>query len=146
MTINRGSLIQAATGNPPGEYVRRMAAVGFDVTVDDLTGRSRAHPLVDYRHVTMAAIRRMTPLSLPTIGRLFDHRDHTTVMHAVTKVENGRHYPAGSKRRRLWETMDNLCHEVRKQWAIDTGRSFPDPDQMDLEELAANTAPSVVFT
>lgn len=146
MTIDRGSLVGTATGNPPADYVRRMAARGFDVTVDQLTGRSREQPLVGYRQITMAAIRTLTPLSTPAIGREFGDRDHTTVLHAVERVQEGKHHPAGSKRRRMWEAMDALCHEVRKQWAIDTGRSFPDPGQMDMDELALNAQPSVVFS
>lgn len=145
MTIDRGSLVAAATGSPSADYVRRMAARGFDVTVEELRGRSRERPLVEYRQITMAAIRRLTPLSLPAIGREF-YRDHTTVIHAIERVEGGRHHPAGSKRRRLWETMDTLCHEVRKQWAIDSGGRCPPPDQMDLDTLTTEAAPSVVFS
>lgn len=145
MTIDRGFLAGKANGHPPLDYVRRLAAHGFGVRVEELTGRSRERPLVEYRQVTMAAIRTLTPLSYPAIGREFD-RDHTTVMHAVERVDGGRHHPAGSKRRRMWETMDTLCHEVRKQWAIDTGAQFPNPNQMDMDALAANVEPTVEFS
>lgn len=146
MTIDRGALVGVATGSPPVAYVRQFAARGFDVTVDDMVGQSREYPLVEYRQVAMTAVRRLTKLSFPAIGREFGNRDHTTVMHAVSKIEQGKHHPAGSKRRRLWETADALCDEVRRQWAVDTGRVFPDPGQMDMDALAANAAPSVVFS
>lgn len=124
MTLTRGVLVAAATGNPPAEYIRTMAAKGFDVTVGELTGRSRAYPLVEYRQVAMTAIRDLCNLSFPAIGDMF-HRDHTTVMHAVEKVREGEHHPPGSKRRKLWDTMDLLCREVRHQWAIETGEALP---------------------
>lgn len=124
MTMTRGILVGAATNNPPPDYVRRMAAIGFDVTVDDLRGPSRERPLVGYRQITMAAIRRLCRLSYPAIGREFGDRDHTTAMHAVRKVEQGRHHPPGTPQRRLFEAMITLIDSVRAQWSIDTGQSL----------------------
>ena len=43
-------------------------------------------PLLRARHIAMFVARHLTPQSLPAIGRAFD-RDHTTVLHAVRKVD-----------------------------------------------------------
>lgn len=145
MTISSRSLVSAATGAPPPEYVRRLAAVGFGVTVADLEGPSKQRPLVQYRQVTMTAVRLMCGLSYPAIGRQFGRRDHTTVMHAVRKVEGGRHHAAGTPRRRLWTSMDLLCQEVRRQWAIDTGQPVPGVGQMTMEPREAPPR-TVVFS
>ncbi len=58
---------------------------GFDI--EQITGGSRRRPLVDARQVAMYVARDMTDLSFPDIGRAFGDRDHTTVMHAVRKIE-----------------------------------------------------------
>lgn len=147
MTMTRGSLVAVATSNPPADYVKRMAARGFDVTVDALVGKSRERPLCEYRQVTMTAIRHMCRLSYPAIGMMFDGRDHTTVMHAVSRINEGRHHDAGSRRRKLWDTMNTLCDEVRSQWAIDTGQEYPTPGQLTMGGvLEGAEQPQVVFS
>ena len=59
-----------------------------DFTIEQLTGGSRRRPLVDARQIAMYVTRNMTDLSYPEIGRAFGNRDHTTVIHAVRKIEN----------------------------------------------------------
>lgn len=66
--------------------VIEAAALAFDVPVDVLTGRRRVYPLTVYRHVTMAAARRLGH-SFPVIAAAFDARDHTTVINACQRVE-----------------------------------------------------------
>ncbi len=59
--------------------------------INDLKGSKRTHPLVDVRQLAMYEVRRQRPdLSFPVIGRWFGGRDHTTVMHAVRKIEAQR--------------------------------------------------------
>ena len=42
---------------------------------------------VYYRQIAMYLVKVLTRHSLPEIGRRFDGRDHTTVLHAVRKIE-----------------------------------------------------------
>ncbi|NIA24004.1 MAG: chromosomal replication initiator protein DnaA [Gammaproteobacteria bacterium] len=60
------------------------AAYGFAVM--DLRSPSRKQPLVRSRQVAMYLCRELTDLSLPKIGALFGGRDHTTVMHAIDRI------------------------------------------------------------
>ena len=60
----------------------------FNFSVDQITGGSRRRPLVDARQIAMYVTRNMTDLSYPEIGRAFGNRDHTTVIHAVRKIEH----------------------------------------------------------
>ena len=53
----------------------------------EIQGASRKRPLVEARQVAMYVFRELTSLSFPAIGKEFGNRDHTTVMHAVNKVE-----------------------------------------------------------
>jgi chromosomal replication initiator protein len=59
--------------------------LGFDV--EALCSKSRLRPLVTARQIAMYLFRDMTDLSYPSIARLFGGRDHTTVIHAVEKIQ-----------------------------------------------------------
>ena len=59
----------------------------FNIKVQDMKGPRRTRQLVVPRQVAMFLARRHTGLSLPEIGKHFGGRDHTTVMHAVRKIE-----------------------------------------------------------
>jgi len=63
------------------------AAEVFGVGVDELCGYSRTRALVQARQSAMYVCRSLTEESLPAIGRAFGQRDHTTVLHAVRKIE-----------------------------------------------------------
>ena len=56
-------------------------------TTEQLLGPRRYAGLAWARHLAMTAIRRTTGLSLSQIGAIFDGRDHTSVIHAVRRVE-----------------------------------------------------------
>lgn len=59
----------------------------FDVTRIDMKCSRRTEKIVRPRQVAMYLCRQMTLCSLPTIGRMFGNRDHTTVIHAFRKIE-----------------------------------------------------------
>jgi chromosomal replication initiator protein len=59
----------------------------YNQPVEALRGKSRQRPLVLARQIAMYLIRQLTDLSYPAIAREFGGRDHTTVMHAVDKVQ-----------------------------------------------------------
>jgi chromosomal replication initiator protein len=59
----------------------------FGFTVEALKGKSRQRPLVTARQIGMYVFRENTDLSYPAIAREFGGRDHTTVIHAVDKVQ-----------------------------------------------------------
>ena len=61
-------------------------ATYFDLTLDDLCSPNRTRQLVTARQIAMYLTRELTDLSLPKIGQAFGGRDHTTVMHANTKI------------------------------------------------------------
>lgn len=69
------------------EHVMRGVADFFEVTISDLKGPRRTKRMVEPRQIAMALIRFNTDRSLPSIGELFGGRDHTTVIHAVRKIQ-----------------------------------------------------------
>lgn len=58
----------------------------FGVTVADLTGKDRSKNISYPRQIAMYLVRELTDASLPKIGDDFGGRDHTTVMHGISKV------------------------------------------------------------
>lgn len=69
------------------EDIQRQVAREFGVTKADLLSSRRTRQVVWPRQVAMYLAKVLTPRSLPEIGRRFGGRDHTTVLHAVRKVE-----------------------------------------------------------
>lgn len=59
----------------------------YNITTDDLIKQSRRKEFVKPRQIAMFLARKELDSSFPTIGEFFGGRDHTTVMHAVEKVE-----------------------------------------------------------
>ena len=60
----------------------------FDLPQEQLTGTSRRRHLCEPRQMIMKALKSRTRLSLSEIGRMFSHRDHTTVIHSVRLVDS----------------------------------------------------------
>lgn len=69
------------------QAVIEQAAWAFGEEVDDLIGPDRNAQLVRYRHCAMAAARSITGASFPAIAKAFN-RDHSTVIHAVRKMQD----------------------------------------------------------
>src|SRR5207248_2036791 len=56
------------------------------LSMDELCGDKRSHNIVYPRQVAMYLSRELTDSSLPKIGKEFGGRDHTTVIHATSKI------------------------------------------------------------
>lgn len=67
------------------DHIQQVVAEHFDIPLFQLTGKKRDPEFSHPRMVAMYLCRAYLHLSFPAIGRHFN-RDHTTVMHAVTKV------------------------------------------------------------
>jgi len=70
------------------EDIQRVVARHYNVTKQDLLSSRRTRTIVRPRQVAMYLAKVLTPRSLPEIGRRFGGRDHTTVLHAVRKIED----------------------------------------------------------
>ena len=66
--------------------IQDLVAERFELTLDELCGEKRSQNIVFPRQVAMYLSRELTDASLPKIGRQFGGRDHTTVIHATTKI------------------------------------------------------------
>ncbi len=70
------------------EEIQRMVAKHYNSSRADLLSSRRTRNVVLPRQVAMYLSKALTPRSLPEIGRRFGGRDHTTVLHAVRKIED----------------------------------------------------------
>ncbi len=69
------------------EDIQKIVARHFNVSKNELLSNRRTRAIVRPRQIAMYLAKVMTPRSYPEIGRRFGGRDHTTVLHAVRKIE-----------------------------------------------------------
>jgi chromosomal replication initiator protein len=77
------------------EEIQKRVAEHFNIRISDMHSARRARAVARPRQVAMYLAKQLTARSLPEIGRKFGGRDHTTVMHAVRKVEELRATDSG---------------------------------------------------
>jgi len=68
------------------EEIQRRVAEHWNIRLSDMGSARRARAVARPRQVAMFLAKQLTSRSLPEIGRKFGNRDHTTVMHAVSRV------------------------------------------------------------
>ena len=66
--------------------IQDLVADRFNMSLDELCGDKRSQNIVYPRQVAMYLSRELTDSSLPKIGKEFGGRDHTTVIHATSKI------------------------------------------------------------
>ena len=69
------------------DYVQEIVARYFNIDKKDLKGAKRSNEIVFPRQIAMYLCRDTANMSFPQIGQEFGKRDHTTVMHAFSKIE-----------------------------------------------------------
>ena len=69
------------------DEIQKAVAEHFTIKMAEMTSSRRARIVARPRQVAMYLAKQLTSRSLPEIGRKFGGRDHTTVMHAVRKIE-----------------------------------------------------------
>jgi len=77
-----------AQQNIPIDLVQRVVAEVYNLGVQDLKGKKRTQAITLPRQIAMFLIRELTEYSTTEVGMEFGGRDHTTVMHAVQKIED----------------------------------------------------------
>ena len=83
-------LIKANDRRVTIEEIQKRVAAHFNIRISDMHSARRARSVARPRQVAMYLAKQLTSRSLPEIGRKFGGRDHTTVMHAVKKVDELR--------------------------------------------------------
>ena len=73
------------------EDIQKRVSDYYNIRVAEMSSARRAQMVARPRQVAMYLAKQLTSRSLPEIGRKFGNRDHTTVMHAIKKVEQLSH-------------------------------------------------------
>jgi chromosomal replication initiator protein len=68
------------------DEIQRRVAEHYNMRIGDMVSARRARAVARPRQVAMYLAKQLTSRSLPEIGKKFGNRDHTTVMHAVSRV------------------------------------------------------------
>jgi chromosomal replication initiator protein len=99
------------SGNQPrpitATAILDATALQFGFTVDELKSKRRQRPLVVARQIGMYVMRHLTDLSYPGIAREFGGRDHTTVIHAVDKIDREM-----KERRQVYDQVTELMQTL----------------------------------
>ena len=69
------------------ESIQKLVASYFNLNLQEMLSPRRSRVLARPRQIAMYLAKQHTSNSLPDIGRKFSNRDHTTVIHAVKKID-----------------------------------------------------------
>ncbi len=108
---------------PPPEHpdpreVQEAVAARLGLSVDTILSPTRTAPVAKARQLAMYLTRELTDLSLPAIAEAFNRRDHTTVLHAIRKVESRALEDASLSR-----ALEELTSELQSTGAMDRDRT-----------------------
>lgn len=80
-------LREGSSGPIPLATIQQLTAETFNISIDDLVSQKRTADLALARQIAMYVAREKTKESLQQIGYAFNKKDHTTVIHAIKKIE-----------------------------------------------------------
>ena len=108
-TLLRDLLTDSSTKTRTDDELLAEMAIILGQSVEALRGKSRQRPLVTSRQIAMYVFRDLTDLSYPAIARLFGGRDHTTVIHAVEKIQR-----LMSERKQVYDQVTDLQQRLKQ--------------------------------
>ncbi len=85
-----GDTLRGARRQVTIDEIQKAVSTHFDLKTIDLVSARRARAVARPRQIAMYLAKRLTTRSLPEIGRKFGGRDHSTVIHAVRRIEELR--------------------------------------------------------
>ena len=92
------------------ELIQEVVANHYNIRVEDIQGNKKPKNIAFPRQISMYLCRKMLDLTLPKIGEAFGGRDHTTVIHAIGKIEKQMETDAELK-----NTIMELEKEIKNQ-------------------------------
>jgi chromosomal replication initiator protein len=107
-TLPAEAINPPAARHPDPRQVQEAVASRLGLSVDDLLSPSRTARVARARQLAMYLTRELTDLSLPAIAQAFNRRDHTTVLHAIRRVERTALEDA-----KVLRTLNELTSELR---------------------------------
>ena len=96
-------------GNMSIDIIQRVVADEYHLTPNDLKGKKRTKAIVRARQIAMYLCRELTEYSQTEIGQFFGDRDHTTVLHSCSKIEEESRSDSG-----LYSTLERLKRMIKE--------------------------------
>jgi chromosomal replication initiator protein len=91
------------------DAIQQLVCDRFALSRSELCGDKRSQSIVYPRQVAMYLARELTDSSLPKIGREFGGRDHTTVIHATSKISR-----LMKEDRSVWDLVQDLTRQIKQ--------------------------------
>lgn len=91
------------------EFIQETVGKYFNINPKDLRGSKRSNDIAYPRQIAMYLCRNVANMSLPQIGKDFGKRDHTTVMHACSKID--REIKENQNTKLIVESVKNILLE-----------------------------------
>ncbi len=91
----------------PNDIITKISDL-YNISVEDIISKSRQSKIVTPRFVAMYLTRKLTDMTTTDIGKQFGHRDHSTVVNAINKIESDMKEDADFK-----EQIEELKMELR---------------------------------
>ena len=88
-------LLRANNRRVSVDEIQKKVAHHFNIKIADMFSARRSRQIARPRQIAMYLAKNLTSMSYPEIGKRFGNRDHTTIMHAVRKVEELMEQDAG---------------------------------------------------
>lgn len=90
--------------------IQQVICTYFNISISELLSDKRTQSIVYPRQVAMYLARELTDLSLPKIGKDFGNKDHTTVMHANSKIER-----LLNEKREVYNHIQELTNKIKQK-------------------------------
>lgn len=90
--------------------IQKVTADYFNLKITALLSKKRTKNIVTARQIAIYLCRELTDFSLPAIGEIFGGKDHTTILHAYSKIKNKI-----EKDRNFKLTIDNLIFKIKNE-------------------------------
>lgn len=93
------------------DYIQEVVAKYFNIDKKDLISSKKSNDIAHPRQIAMYLCRTIGQMSFPKIGADFGNRDHTTVMHAVNKIEKEIKEKTNTKL--IVESVKNIIQDAK---------------------------------
>lgn len=118
------------------KFIMEHIAAYYRVSLLDLVSERRAQRLTWPRHIAMYLAKKLTTRSFPSVGRAFGGRDHTTVLHAIKRIE-GELDRSVELRREVAELTDNICARAAPIYEACERTNSPSPKVSGAAAISA---------
>jgi hypothetical protein len=107
------------------QFVIECVCSHCGISLDVLASESRERSAVYARSYCAYLLRSLTSITLERVGELLGGRDHTTIMHALTRITERMKDDAD-----LREDIEGLSREILRAWTMQCGEDLPKLDKV----------------